>query len=205
MALTKCPECSGSVSDLAVACPHCGYPIQQAPDVPRSDDPPTLAEIQARTDDIRDNLPTIDEIKGEQNPPTTVASVIEPATETDISQAEWKIVDDIRDNPPTIDEIRGWNHDRWKGKRAEQYRSRSDDIWANPPTQTEIEGWSLFGYKGKRAEQYRDEVKFVEVNRQARLFNAVLHTRWVVAGGLSIALLVFTLQEGCIFGVGGGC
>ncbi len=27
MALTKCPECDGEVSDQAAACPHCGYPI----------------------------------------------------------------------------------------------------------------------------------------------------------------------------------
>lgn len=29
MALTKCPECSGTVSDKAYFCPHCGYPLQQ--------------------------------------------------------------------------------------------------------------------------------------------------------------------------------
>src|SRR5207244_10472030 len=28
MALTKCPECSGDVSDKASACPHCGYPMR---------------------------------------------------------------------------------------------------------------------------------------------------------------------------------
>ncbi len=27
MALITCPECNGQVSDKAVACPHCGYPI----------------------------------------------------------------------------------------------------------------------------------------------------------------------------------
>ena len=27
MALLKCPECSGKVSDQATACPHCGYPM----------------------------------------------------------------------------------------------------------------------------------------------------------------------------------
>lgn len=30
MALTSCPECSGQVSDKALACPACGYPISQA-------------------------------------------------------------------------------------------------------------------------------------------------------------------------------
>ena len=28
MALIKCPECEGQVSDKAYACPHCGYPIK---------------------------------------------------------------------------------------------------------------------------------------------------------------------------------
>ena len=27
MALIKCPECSGQVSEKATACPHCGCPI----------------------------------------------------------------------------------------------------------------------------------------------------------------------------------
>lgn len=27
MALIKCPECSGTVSDKAISCPHCGYPM----------------------------------------------------------------------------------------------------------------------------------------------------------------------------------
>lgn len=30
MALTKCPECDGGVSDAAPACPHCGYRLQDA-------------------------------------------------------------------------------------------------------------------------------------------------------------------------------
>ncbi len=29
MALIKCPECQGSVSDTSVKCPHCGYDIQK--------------------------------------------------------------------------------------------------------------------------------------------------------------------------------
>lgn len=27
MAIIKCPECGGTVSDKAYSCPHCGYPI----------------------------------------------------------------------------------------------------------------------------------------------------------------------------------
>ena len=30
MALVKCPECSGDVSDKATACPHCGNPTRSA-------------------------------------------------------------------------------------------------------------------------------------------------------------------------------
>lgn len=30
MALVTCPECSGSVSDVAPACPHCGFPLGKA-------------------------------------------------------------------------------------------------------------------------------------------------------------------------------
>lgn len=31
MALITCPECSGTVSDKAYSCPHCGYPMQSIP------------------------------------------------------------------------------------------------------------------------------------------------------------------------------
>lgn len=31
MALITCPECSGTVSDKAYSCPHCGYPMQSMP------------------------------------------------------------------------------------------------------------------------------------------------------------------------------
>ncbi len=29
MALIKCPECSGQVSDKALLCPHCGFPMRE--------------------------------------------------------------------------------------------------------------------------------------------------------------------------------
>lgn len=29
MALTNCPECEKEVSENAMACPHCGYPLQE--------------------------------------------------------------------------------------------------------------------------------------------------------------------------------
>ena len=30
MALMKCPECDLQVSDKALSCPHCGYPLKEA-------------------------------------------------------------------------------------------------------------------------------------------------------------------------------
>lgn len=30
MALMKCPECGLQVSDKALSCPHCGYPLDSA-------------------------------------------------------------------------------------------------------------------------------------------------------------------------------
>lgn len=36
MALTKCPECSHEVSDKAINCPKCGYPLQPAASQPPS-------------------------------------------------------------------------------------------------------------------------------------------------------------------------
>ena len=29
--LIKCPECSLQVSDKAINCPHCGYPLKDSP------------------------------------------------------------------------------------------------------------------------------------------------------------------------------
>lgn len=36
MALTKCPECTLQVSDRALACPHCGYPMDVKPSVKKA-------------------------------------------------------------------------------------------------------------------------------------------------------------------------
>ena len=37
MALIKCPECGGQVSDTAPACIHCGYPLQEMNDAAKED------------------------------------------------------------------------------------------------------------------------------------------------------------------------
>lgn len=34
MPLIACPECTGRVSNLAKACPHCGYPVQEQQETP---------------------------------------------------------------------------------------------------------------------------------------------------------------------------
>lgn len=36
MALIKCPECDGRISDKAISCPHCGYPMQYKPTVTKN-------------------------------------------------------------------------------------------------------------------------------------------------------------------------
>ncbi|NUN94545.1 MAG: zinc-ribbon domain-containing protein [Candidatus Omnitrophica bacterium] len=33
MALVSCPECQREVSNVATACPHCGYPLDLKPEV----------------------------------------------------------------------------------------------------------------------------------------------------------------------------
>ena len=35
MALIKCPECELQVSDKALSCPHCGYPMKSSADAPK--------------------------------------------------------------------------------------------------------------------------------------------------------------------------
>ena len=44
MALISCPECSHEVSDQAVACPHCGYPLREKPAAPS----PSLGDTDTR-------------------------------------------------------------------------------------------------------------------------------------------------------------
>lgn len=66
MALITCPECNGMVSDEAIACPHCGYPIKEhalelctkskeIADIPQSDQAESLyeSEVKRLTDKIR--------------------------------------------------------------------------------------------------------------------------------------------------------
>lgn len=57
MALIKCPECELQVSDKAISCPHCGYPMQ-----------PNKAHKSHKKKSKRKRLPngfgTITEMKG---------------------------------------------------------------------------------------------------------------------------------------------
>ena len=36
MALVKCPECHSQVSDQAVVCPNCGFPLTEKPPPPQA-------------------------------------------------------------------------------------------------------------------------------------------------------------------------
>src|SRR5688500_7739110 len=61
MALIKCAECGDEISDKAVACPRCGYPLQESQDRVES---PAPQQRRARgrstveTRSIRDAKPT---------------------------------------------------------------------------------------------------------------------------------------------------
>jgi len=48
MSLLKCPECGGSVSDSAPACPHCGLPISKFSEKPNENTKP-ISDIQNQT------------------------------------------------------------------------------------------------------------------------------------------------------------
>lgn len=57
MALIKCPECDLQVSDKALACPHCGYPLVKEPQVKR-------ATRTARRRRLPNGFGSITELKG---------------------------------------------------------------------------------------------------------------------------------------------
>lgn len=46
MALLKCPDCGGNVSDSAPACPHCGRPMSAATPVPPSSPPKAVKPVK---------------------------------------------------------------------------------------------------------------------------------------------------------------
>lgn len=49
LALIKCPECGGNISDKATTCIHCGYPIKQTENVPHSNTANTVNKIEVKT------------------------------------------------------------------------------------------------------------------------------------------------------------
>jgi len=50
MALMKCPECGGDLSDQAESCPHCGYPVKRGKPRPVTEQSPASAgEAQQTT------------------------------------------------------------------------------------------------------------------------------------------------------------
>jgi ribosomal protein L7/L12 len=58
MALIKCPECSNEISDKAIACPKCGYPLP-----PASQPQPSDSFLQAKIKQALINEGTISAIK----------------------------------------------------------------------------------------------------------------------------------------------
>ena len=52
MALIKCPECGGQVSDKAPACIHCGYPLHKKNDVAEEDTKKGICCINGEEYDI---------------------------------------------------------------------------------------------------------------------------------------------------------
>jgi hypothetical protein len=52
MALVQCPECLREVSDKAVACPNCGYPLQNSPMSGKPDVEPGIAKLLAEGNTI---------------------------------------------------------------------------------------------------------------------------------------------------------
>lgn len=56
MAMINCPECERRVSDKAVSCPGCGYPLQQNPGLSKiSAAGPTTAELESQFEEGKDN------------------------------------------------------------------------------------------------------------------------------------------------------
>lgn len=55
MALIKCPECNREVSDKAVACIHCGYPLQELQsNIDRTSEIKTSSYFKIRVIDVHD-------------------------------------------------------------------------------------------------------------------------------------------------------
>jgi ribosomal protein L40E len=73
MALINCPECEARISDRAVACPHCGYPLATEslrPEVPLLAPLTQIAEIVSRT--MSEVLePLVEESRRKWRPPET--------------------------------------------------------------------------------------------------------------------------------------
>lgn len=53
MALIKCPVCSGTISDKAAKCPHCGTQFEQRPKAPAATAEPAAAPAQQQPAQLR--------------------------------------------------------------------------------------------------------------------------------------------------------
>ena len=72
MALIQCPECSGQVSDRAMSCPHCGFPISLAP-APKRGRPKKQGDIPMR---LPNGYGTIRKLQGNRRKP--YAALVNP-------------------------------------------------------------------------------------------------------------------------------
>jgi predicted amidophosphoribosyltransferase len=74
MALINCPECEARISDLAVACPQCGYP---------------LARRQQKAEPLREELPFMTPLaQFAEIVSRTMREVLEPIVEE--SRRRWR-------------------------------------------------------------------------------------------------------------------
>ena len=58
MALVNCPECKRSVSDSAVACPHCGYPSPGAADKQETSASTATTKVESNQEDHAEATPS---------------------------------------------------------------------------------------------------------------------------------------------------
>lgn len=66
MALIRCPECEGKVSDKATSCPHCGFPISSTPTPKRGRPPKPPINMQFR---LPNGYGTVKTLKGNRRKP----------------------------------------------------------------------------------------------------------------------------------------
>ncbi len=75
MALLKCPECNSDISDSAVSCPHCGFPLKQT-DAYQQGYAQEQGAIRARTEQRRKNIEIANQNRRTNNKISFVVALI---------------------------------------------------------------------------------------------------------------------------------